>query len=303
MIPDWKQFEMAVAAIVSALDPSATVTRDAMTPDVDTGLPRQRDAWVEGSFGGHFPIRILVSCKRKKARLNQQDIDAFWGEFQSSGANKGVIYSHAGFTKPALAKAVRRGLSCCVLIEDGPPPIPEALAFSAYCHREQLRFSAADGNDPPQISLRDAARLHVEVGGEERPAISLLAAGYDDERRRVVAAYRSSPTRSCPTWGVEMVVDGGELDQPITLRLESRWAVYRAKVEAWLLNGSYSITDQNFRGSFSTPFMDQWSAHPGPGWEVIPEPGELPTANVLHFYSYGGNTDELLSREFVEGLA
>jgi len=41
--PKWKQFEIAVAQFVSALDPNAKVTHNAQLPDKHTGKLRQRD--------------------------------------------------------------------------------------------------------------------------------------------------------------------------------------------------------------------------------------------------------------------
>jgi hypothetical protein len=38
-VPTWKQFEAAIAGYLKHIDPSATVTRDAFTPDRDT--PKQ----------------------------------------------------------------------------------------------------------------------------------------------------------------------------------------------------------------------------------------------------------------------
>ncbi|MFA5923837.1 MAG: hypothetical protein WC856_21515 [Methylococcaceae bacterium] len=65
--PKWKEFELAVASFLSALDPNAMVTHDAILPDEDTGEPRQRDIWIETQVCHHFNIKILVSCKRYKA--------------------------------------------------------------------------------------------------------------------------------------------------------------------------------------------------------------------------------------------
>ena len=59
-VPEWQQFEIAVASFIQALDSSAKVTHDARTPDGDTGYPRQRDVWIEGRFCSLFPIRVLV---------------------------------------------------------------------------------------------------------------------------------------------------------------------------------------------------------------------------------------------------
>ena len=53
--PDWELFELAVAQFIAAINQGAKVTHDVRLPDVHTGHPRQRDVWVEWSFGGHFP--------------------------------------------------------------------------------------------------------------------------------------------------------------------------------------------------------------------------------------------------------
>src|SRR5690606_22733487 len=90
---DWRSFETAVAAFLAALDPKARVTHDVRLPDRHTGRSRQRDVIVETKFGAHLPLRILVSCKRHKRKLSSSDVDAFNGELQSSGAQKGVLYT------------------------------------------------------------------------------------------------------------------------------------------------------------------------------------------------------------------
>ena len=137
-LPEWKQFEIAVANFLRAVDPSAKITHDAKIADVHTGEPRQRDVWIEGNLCQLFPIKVLVSCKFTKDRLNEQDIDAFNGEFISSGAHKGVIYAKTGFADPAIQKAKKLDFSCCRLYLNQPPDLPEVLFFTAYCSRNQL---------------------------------------------------------------------------------------------------------------------------------------------------------------------
>src|SRR3990167_7095920 len=89
----WEQFEKAIAAFVQALDPEANVQHDVKLPDIHTRRPRQRDVWIEAKVCKHYPVKIYLSCKRLKRKMNEQDIDAFNGELISSGAHKGVIYS------------------------------------------------------------------------------------------------------------------------------------------------------------------------------------------------------------------
>ena len=127
--PKWKEFEKAVARFVGALDPKAKVNHDVKLPDFHTSKPRQRDVWIEAKVCNHFPINVLISCKRLKRKLNQKDIDAFNGELASSEARLGVLYSYSGFTVNAIEKAKRLGISCCRLFENKSPDIPLNLIF------------------------------------------------------------------------------------------------------------------------------------------------------------------------------
>lgn len=83
MSAPWQLFERAVAALCQALAPDATVTHDAKILDVDIGSRRQRDVWIEALIGGHFPVKVLVSCKRYARKVTVQQVDAFLGELGS----------------------------------------------------------------------------------------------------------------------------------------------------------------------------------------------------------------------------
>ena len=56
---------------------------------------------------------------------------------------------------------------------------------------------------------------------------------------------------------------------PLRISLHGKWKVYKAKVEAHLLNGSYSFTENSFAGSQTSPSIDMQGSNPGPGWELI----------------------------------
>ncbi|HEX4591843.1 MAG TPA: restriction endonuclease, partial [Gemmataceae bacterium] len=126
--PPWREFEKAVASFVASTDPRAKVTHNAFTPDGQTQRPRQRDVWVEGTIGS-FPLKILVSCKRYKRRLDEDHIDAFSGVVRNSGAHLGVLYSYSGFTEPAVEKAkkLQPAIECCRLFTYQPAELPEVL--------------------------------------------------------------------------------------------------------------------------------------------------------------------------------
>ncbi len=60
----WKDYELAVARFIAAISTNARVTHDIQIPDRDTGLPRQRDVWVEWVHCGlqRFQLILPRSC-------------------------------------------------------------------------------------------------------------------------------------------------------------------------------------------------------------------------------------------------
>lgn len=262
---DWQAFEEAVAAFAQALSPDAVVKHDAHLPDIHTGRLRQRDVWIETAFAGHFRISILVSCKRKKAKLSQQDIDAFAGELASSGAHKGVLYAHSGFSKPALEKAEKLGVSCCVLLDNQPAPIPDILSFSSFCFNELFQLKL-QGNLRPN-GLSTAAELLQMSDGTGRRPVDALVHGY----RKTSADQKitGQALADLPVMSIGVDISHPELGLPIRLTLVTSWQGYEARMDAFLVSGSYSFTDKDFKGSFATPAVDTRSINPGPGWVPI----------------------------------
>ena len=272
-------FEQAVAAFLQALDPKARVRHDVIKPDIDTGHPRQRDVWIDTSFGGHIPITILVSCKRKKVRLSQQDIDAFIGELRSSGANKGVLYTFAGFTKPAIEKARKLGISCCTLYVDRAPDVPQSLTFEAYCLNERYQLELVGPEEPLWDRLVDVLDLPVTVDGAATTVISALARRYAAAKAAATSGVGWDLTLG--SWFASIEVPVGRIWPCFELGVRGSWAVYQARFESFLLNGSYSFTDETYAGGFTTPSIDRFSEHPGSGWEAIEATAIRPSGNVI----------------------
>ena len=73
--------------------------------------------------------------------------------------------------------------------------------------------------------------------------------------------------------------------EPVRVGVQSQWAIFRARTEAWLVNGSYNLTGEDFKGSIATPSIDTWSSDPGPGWEPIGE-DEIGMGNTIKFYRF-----------------
>ena len=281
--PTWKNFETAVGNFVAALDPSAEVTHDAIIPDIDTGLPRQRDVWVEAKFGQHFPIKILLSCKYWEEKLNVQDIDAFLGELRSSGAHKGVIYARTGFTPPAIGKALANDVCCCLLYRNQPPDLPNALTFQTYLCTPSIRTLLPQGCPDPQWALavwNDLFDVPIDnrEGGKKTALDVIVAAIFDAEEK--AATRRTDPKQHFPSEIQTTLKLAEKGRKPINLTLHVAWNVYRGKLEAHLLDGSYSVTSGDFKAMQLGPAISLRDG-PGPGWELLEGPPSIDRPGVV----------------------
>ncbi len=269
--PAWRQYEVAVSQLIAALGPTTEVTHDVKLPDEHTGRMRQRDVWIETKLLGHFPIKILVSCKHTNASPNEQDIDHFNGEFISSGAHKGIVYSLSTFNAPALEKAETLGFCCCQLYKNEPPKIPDCLIVEMYYFTPQVIFTLLDPADPRWkcTTWGDVFRLTLDSADGSTTVLD-----------SIVELYSQCQTSACsknkedgffpPAWSQELSVTSDEDDRDdLMIRLYGSWKVYSGNIEAYLLEGSYNVTTGEFIGKQIGPVIDTWSAHPGPGWTEI----------------------------------
>lgn len=287
----WQQFEEGVAALGRALDPDAVVQHDVHLPDRHTRRPRQRDVWIEARICKLFPVAVLVSCKRWKRKLHQGDLDAFAGELASSSAHKGVIYSYSGFTEPALEKAGELGICCCRLYQDEPPELPEHLWFEVYCCSQQVKIGLGDfrAEDWEQLkTYGDVLSLSVDDEGKKQVRDELQQA-FRAAERQAVSDLRTRTEWPPDLFGAAIDVGSptGDRGRPFRVELIAKWTWYRAKLEAYVLDGSYSFTGDEFIGRMATPFIDLWSPNPGSGWELLDAAPE--TRPSVFVFLTGGN--------------
>lgn len=279
--PPWKQFEKAVANFLVAMGDGAKVTYDTRLPDKHTNHPRQRDVWVEWPImGGRFSVKALVSCKALQRQLDQQDIDHFNGEFISSGAQIGIIYSKVGFNDRALDKAHTLGFHCCRLYDDEPADIPESISLgSAYCFRPRFQFSVTGEFSAYKFTnWGQVTNLRTSNGTVMQHLVEAINA-YQFQDDSQGERWRRA------IYGSRIEIEGFNEGLPkLTIKLEIADQVFRAKTEWYLLNGSYSVTDKSFRGSQATPSLDMNGIHPGPGWEEVAEiPDQMPKPCIAMF--------------------
>jgi hypothetical protein len=254
---------------------------DAILPDRDTGLPRQRDVWIEWKLFGHYPCKALVSCTYWSQPLDQQDIDHFRGEFLGTEANVGIIYSREGFNDNAIAKAKALGFHCCRLYRDQPPEIPEHLFLTFYLFNPSCQlFMTGEAGDRQLVNWKDALALPCGT----TTVLVGLAVKYTQFQKMVSLKDSWRKAREGEAYHAE-VTDGGP---PLFVGLRMNYKVYRAKSEYTLLDGSYNCTAGDFQGSQKSPVIDMHNFSPDPSWELVLElPAGLP---VNYAAIIGGNS-------------
>jgi hypothetical protein len=300
---DWAQFEDAVALFLSALEPSAKVSKNARIPDVDTGHPRQRDVWIESDFGGHLKVTFLVSCKRHKRKMDSQDLDAFMGELRSSGANKGILYSYSGFTKPAIEKGRELGVACCNLYIDRPPEIPEVLLFESYCCSSAVRIHVvhADGIAEPGGTYEDL--FAVDVPGQDgiRSLLDGLVLCYQQGETRAVDAFKAEARELIfpEDWAYNYTLTDADTGVELCrILVAGHWKIYRGLLNATLVNGSYEYTSGKFRGTEMAPYVNFKNPDPGPGWELLHERPSAIGRDRIILLRYGGDVRTALLEHY-----
>jgi hypothetical protein len=297
--PKWKAFETAVAAFIAALDPSADVQHNVRLPDRHHSGLRQRDVWVQAKLAGHYPVTVLVSCKRYRRKLHSGDIDAFNGELISSRAQLGFVYSYSGFTAPAIAKAREIGISCCRLFQDEPPEIPPVLFITAYCCSAQILLGLE--GDKSQIgsgeTWNDLFDVSFATPSGPRRLLDELISAFHRFEKAAIEAVGNGGLFPRPFAVEARLQPSREGATPLRLIAEGKWVIFRAREGAYLVNGSYEFTRGDFKGEIATPGVDMRSPDPGPGWERLDKPPDRPDSLIV-FIRYGGDAEEALREAY-----
>lgn len=296
----WQEFEKAVAAFLQALDPTAIVRHNVTTPDADTDAPRQRDVWIEGRLCKIIPIKVLISCKRYGRTLNEQDMDHFIGEFMSSGANKGVVYSYSGFNAFAIEKATRHNISCMRLYQDSPPDIPEVLVIPhVYCCYPRLALSVLWKEDEEGLLNTWRDLLERKAGDHiDNETITQYVARKVLELQGVAMNSMDTGSPFPKNWIYKVTFSDPEKpDIKARIALAQNWDIFESNLEAYNVNGSYSFTEREFLGTIATPVIDTWGLHPGPGWKKLTERPKT-SGNSAAFIFLFGNLEEAIKKSF-----
>jgi hypothetical protein len=267
----------------------AEVLFDHKIPDRDTGTLRQCDVWINAKFGGHWPLSILISCKDHARSLDIGEIGVFCNEVRSTRANTGVIYSRTGFTQPALDKARANGIACCRLYQNEPADIPSVISFEQFaCTPEYRVVLKSDLSNTRLATLNDL----FDIPEGDKTIIDVISDKTEEAEQ--VSIQKANKSQLFPPDWVLGLNFKGEFPQEIEIQVLCHWKWYRAILEATLLNGSYCLSDETFRGTIIGPTIDTQGPHPGKDWiEILDRNFSLP-ANRVTAILYKGDLKSAL---------
>ena len=102
--PQWRRFELDVAALTAKMDPAAVVQHDQTAIRRVSGRRRQVDVLVSGFIGG-CPLSVAIECKSSPKPLEISAVDEFAGKLIDLGVDRGVLYTAGRHTTGAQARA------------------------------------------------------------------------------------------------------------------------------------------------------------------------------------------------------
>jgi len=103
--PLWQRYEQSVRTMLSTLDPAAKVIHNKHVTGRLSGKKRQIDVLATGTVVGQ-EVTVAVECKRHGRPSTIQLVDQFIGKLLDIGADRGILYSYAGFTSSAVSRAI-----------------------------------------------------------------------------------------------------------------------------------------------------------------------------------------------------
>lgn len=112
---DWEVYERMIARLITDhIDTDLCVTVNARVNGRISGRRRQIDILIERRHDTDNSQRIVVDAKRKARKITVNDVEAFLGVLDDTGATHGFLVCPAGYTK-AAEKRAQLSLSLCLV--------------------------------------------------------------------------------------------------------------------------------------------------------------------------------------------
>jgi len=106
--PAWKRYEKQIGDVIrQRAQGPVEITPDAKLDGRLSGVTRQVDILVEGSFAGIADAVMAVDCKCFSEKVDVKDVEAFLGMLEDIGVHLGMLVTTVDFTPGAKRRAVK----------------------------------------------------------------------------------------------------------------------------------------------------------------------------------------------------
>jgi Restriction endonuclease len=103
--PTWKLYETQIFDALRRKARDAVVVPGARLPGLYSGVPRQVDVLVTGTFPGlDEPQHMVVECKAFSRRVDVKDVEMAFGLVQDVGAPFGLLVTTEGYSQAAKSR-------------------------------------------------------------------------------------------------------------------------------------------------------------------------------------------------------
>ena len=220
-----EEYERAVYQFIQTLDPSAEVFFNYYVPDSVTGEMRQCDVWINAKYMGFSPLSFYISCKDHSRKQDLGDIDRFIGEMHSRRATNGIIYSKAGFTKTALQKAEKLGISCCKIYRNEPSDLPKTILFEHFALYSSIALSIVNGNVPKEFVIWNDA-FSIRVGTKK--VIDIIQDIFSTNEEKMLENAKANGGTFPEPWEAIIDIYTENNDYECAIKMPS-WRVYMSQ--------------------------------------------------------------------------
>jgi restriction endonuclease len=104
--PAWQAYEQQIVDLVrSRAIPGTQIATNVHVPGLISGVKREVDVLVKGSFAGVADALMVLDCKCYATKVDVKDVEAFLGMLEDIGANMGMLVTTKGFSNGAERRA------------------------------------------------------------------------------------------------------------------------------------------------------------------------------------------------------
>ncbi|GAB7047904.1 restriction endonuclease [Catenuloplanes indicus] len=114
-----KRYERSLTRLLAAFD-HARVIYNRRHDGRLSGARRHVQVMIYGAVAG-LPVTVAVECRQQHRPVGISCVDYFVAKLEDVGADRGVLYSCAGFTGPAASRAAHTHDPAVLAISIGEP--------------------------------------------------------------------------------------------------------------------------------------------------------------------------------------